>query len=126
VELAIVLTLIGTLAAISVTIFAGQQDRAHEAEAMTAARTAQIAMETYYVEHKAYAGATLAELEDVQPALRGAPRLVVRQATSTGYEIESSSTSTRPVTFIVARSPTGTLSRSCTPDDGGGCKDGIW
>ena len=120
------LTLIGTLAAISVTIFAGQQDRAHEAEAMNAARTAQIAMETYYVEHKAYEGATLAELEDVQPALRGAPRLVVRQATSTGYEIESSSTSTRPVTFIVARSPTGTLSRSCTPDDGGGCKDGIW
>jgi type II secretory pathway pseudopilin PulG len=121
-----VLVLIGVLAAIAVSAFASQQDRAEAVAAKTVARTAEIAMESYYVEHRAYVGATVAELEDVQPALRGAPSLVVRQATSTGYEIESSSKSTRPVTFIVERSPTGTLSRSCTPTDGGGCKDGIW
>jgi hypothetical protein len=83
-------------------------------------------METYYTEHRNYAGATVAELEEVQPALRTAPGLVVRNATASGYEIESSSRSTRPVTFVVERSPTGTLSRRCTPSDGGGCKDGIW
>ena len=83
-------------------------------------------METYYVEHRAYAGATVAELEQVQPALREAPGLVVREATTSGYEIESSSRSTRPVTFIVERSSTGTLSRSCTPSDGGGCRAGLW
>jgi type II secretory pathway pseudopilin PulG len=125
-EVAIVLVLIGMLAAIAVTAFAGQRDRAQAAEAKTVARTAEIAMESYYVEHRAYAGATVAELEDVQPALRAAPSLVVKEATSNGYEIESSSRSTRPVTFIVARSPAGTLSRFCTPSDGGGCKGGIW
>jgi type IV pilus assembly protein PilA len=125
-EVAIVLVLIGMLAAIAVTAFAGQRDRAEAAEAKIAARTAEIAMESYYVEHQAYAGATVAELEVVQPALRSAPSLTVREATSNGYELESSSRSTRPVTFIVERSPTGTLSRSCTPGDGGGCRDGIW
>jgi Tfp pilus assembly protein PilE len=125
-EVAIVLVLIGMLAAIAVTAFATQRDRAQAAEAKTVARTAEIAMETYYVEHRAYAGATVAELEDVQPALRGAPSLVVREASTNGYEIESSSRSTRPVTFIVARTPTGTLSRLCRPSDGGGCKGGIW
>lgn len=125
-EVAIVLVLIGMLAAIAVTAFAGQRDRAEAAEAKIAARTAEIAMESYYFEHRAYAGATVAELEVVQPALRGAPDLVVKEATSNGYELESSSRATRPVTFIIQRSPTGTLSRSCTPSDGGGCRDGIW
>jgi type II secretory pathway pseudopilin PulG len=125
-EVAIVLVLIGMLAAIAVSAFAGQRDRAAAADAKAAARTAQIAMETYYVEHSAYAGATVAELELVQPALRDAPGLVVRDATNEGYEIESSSRSTRPVTFVVERSSTGTLSRTCTPSDGGGCKAGLW
>ena len=125
-EVAIVLVLIGMLAAIAVTAFAGQRDRAEAAEAKAAARTAEIAMETYYVEHRAYAGATVGELEQVQPALREAPGLVVREATTSGYEIESSSRSTRPVTFIVERSSTGTLLRSCTPSDGGGCRAGLW
>ena len=120
------LVLIGMLAAIAVTAFAGQRDRAAAAEAKAVARTAQIAMETYYMEHRAYAGATVAELVQVQPALRDAPGLVVRDATTTGYEIESSSRSTRPVTFIVERSSTGTITRSCIPGDGGGCKAGIW
>ena len=124
--MAIVLVLIGMLAAIAVTAFAAQRDRAEAADAKSVARTAQIAMETYYVEHRAYAGATVAELEDVQPALRRAPSLIVKETTPNGYEIESSSKSTRPVTFIVARSPAGTLSRLCTPSDGGGCKGGIW
>ena len=35
----------------------------------------RLAMETYYVEHKSYAGATVGELESLQPALRDAPSL---------------------------------------------------
>lgn len=120
------LVLIGMLAAIAVTAFGMQRERAEAAEAKTAARTAEIAMETYYTEHRAYAGATVAELERVQPALRDATGLVVREATASGYAIESSSRSTRPVIFVVERSPAGTLTRSCTPNDGGGCKNGIW
>ena len=46
-EVAIVLVLIGLLAALAVTAFAAQRDRAEAAEAKTVARTAEIAMETY-------------------------------------------------------------------------------
>src|SRR5215212_2100338 len=82
IELLVVLIVIGVLAAISIATFTGQQNKAHDAEAKTAARTAQIAMETYFVDHRSYKAATAAALQDVQPALRDAPSLVVNQALS--------------------------------------------
>ena len=126
VELLVVLIILGLLAAIAIAAFTGQQNKAHDADAKTAARTAQTAMETYFVEHKSYSGADVAELQDVQPALRDAPNLVVNQATSDTFEIQTSSTSTNPVTFTVNRSQNGTIDRSCTPPNTGGCKGGAW
>jgi type IV pilus assembly protein PilA len=126
IELLVVLIIVGLLAAIAIAAFTGQQNKAHDADAKTGARTAQIAMETYFVDHHSYSGATPAELEDVQPALRNAPQLRVNQATSGQYEIQTSSTSTDPVTFKVARSENGTIARTCTPPDTGGCKGGNW
>ncbi len=126
VELLVVLIVIGLLTAISIPAFIGQQNKAHDAEAKTAARTAQIAMETYFVDHRSYRGATAAELQDVQPALRDAPSLVVNQALSNQFEIQTSSSSTDAVVFRVARSANGTITRSCTPPNSGGCKGGAW
>jgi type IV pilus assembly protein PilA len=126
IELLVVLIIIGILAAIAIAIFSGQQSKAHDVEAKTAARTAQIAMETYYIQNSSYSGATVAELEQVQPALRDAPDLTVLQATSNQYEIASVSTSATPVTFTVTRSANGTIARACTPPDAGGCKAGAW
>jgi type IV pilus assembly protein PilA len=126
VELLVVLIIIGVLAAISIAAFTRQQNKAHDAEAKVAARTAQTAMETYYVEHKSYSGASTAELEDVQPSLRDAPNLVVKSATSNQYEIETTSTSTQPVVFTVNRLASGTVTRTCSPSNTGGCAGSTW
>jgi type IV pilus assembly protein PilA len=126
IELLVVLIIIGLLAAISIAAFTGQQDKAHDADAKTAARTAQIAMETYYVEHKSYAGASRAELEDVQPSLRDAPNLDIKQATASEYEVETASVSTKPVVFSAKRSADGTMAHTCSPANTGGCTNGKW
>ena len=126
IELLVVLIIIGLLAAIAIATFTGQQNKAHDAEAKSAAKTAQLAMETYYVEHKSYQGATVGELESLQPALRDAPSLAVQQATSNQFELSTSSTSTNSVTYTVARSSSGTISRTCAPANTGGCKGGVW
>jgi type IV pilus assembly protein PilA len=126
IELLVVLIIIGLLAAIAIATFTGQQDKAHDAEAKSAAKTAQLAMETFYVERKTYSGVSVAELETLQPALRDAPGLAISQATQNEFQLSTSSTSTTSVTFTVARSANGTIERTCTPADAGGCKGGVW
>ena len=126
IELLVVLIIIGLLAAISIAAFTGQQDKAHDADAKVAARSAQIAMETYYVEHKSYSGATPAELVQLQPSLQNAPSLAVKSATNTAYEIQTSSVSTKPVVFSILRSANGTVSRTCAPASTGGCGNSTW
>ena len=124
IELLVVLIIIGLLAAIVIAAFTTQQNKAHDADAKTHARSAQTAMESYFVEHKSYAGATRADLEVEQTSLKDAPNLTIVAATSNEFEIETSSTSTDPVTFRVHRLPTGTIERTCSPPDTGGCKAG--
>lgn len=127
IELLVVLIIIGLLAAIVIAAFTNQQDKAHDADAKTHARSAQTAMESYFVDHKSYAGVTRADLEEQQTSLRDAHNLAIVTATSTEYEIETSSTSTNPVTFRVHRLPTGTIERTCSPADSGGCRPGgLW
>jgi type IV pilus assembly protein PilA len=127
IELLVVLIIIGLLAAIAIAAFTGQQNKAHDAEAKAAARTAQLAMETYYVDHKTYAGATVADLQNLQPSLRDAPSLAIQLATSNQFQVSTASTATDPVTFNVIRSANGTITRSCTPENTGGCKSGgVW
>jgi type IV pilus assembly protein PilA len=124
IELLVVLIIIGLLAAISIAAFTNQQDKAHDADAKTHARSAQTAMETYYIEKKSYAGVSRADLEELQPALKNASNLAITIATGNEFEVETSSTSTDPVTFSVHRLPTGTIERTCSPPDSGGCRAG--
>jgi type IV pilus assembly protein PilA len=126
IELLVVLIIIGLLATIAIAAFTGQQNKAHDVDAKSAARSAELAMETYYLEHKSYAGATVTELQSLQPSLRDAPSLAVQQATSNEYQLSTSSTSTTAVTFTVARSANATIVRSCTPPNTGGCHAGVW
>ena len=124
IELLVVLIIIGLLAAIVIAAFTNQQDKAHDADAKTHARSAQTAMESFYVEHKTYAGVTRAELEEQQTSLRDATNLSIVAATSNEFEVEVQSTSTNPVTFRVHRMPTGTIERTCAPAGTGGCQAG--
>jgi prepilin-type N-terminal cleavage/methylation domain-containing protein len=127
VELLVVLIIIGVLAAIVIAAFANQQDKAHDADAKTHARSAQTAMESFFTERKSYAGVTRADLEEQQSALKDAPNLTIVAATANEYEIEVSSTSTNPVAFRVHRLPTGTIERTCLPSGAGGCQaGGVW
>jgi type IV pilus assembly protein PilA len=127
IELLVVLIIIGLLAAIVIAAFTNQQDKAHDADAKTHARSAQTAMESYFVLHKSYAGVTRADLEEEQTSLRDAPNLAIVTATSNEFEIEVESVSTEPVTFRVHRMPTGTIERTCTPASTGGCRPGgVW
>ena len=86
VELLVVLIIIGLLAAIVIAAFANQQDKAHDADAKTHARSAQTAMESFYVDMKSYAGVTRADLEEQQTALKDASNLAIVTATSNEYE----------------------------------------
>jgi type IV pilus assembly protein PilA len=124
VELLVVLIIIGLLAAIVIAAFASQQDKAHDADAKTHARSAQTAMESFFLERKTYAGVTRADLEEQQTSLRDAPNLAIVTATANEFEVETSSTSTHPVTFRVHRLPTGTIERTCSPVSTGGCPAG--
>jgi type IV pilus assembly protein PilA len=126
IELLVVLIIIGILAAIAIAIFSGQQNKAHDADAKTSARSAQIAMETYFSEHNSYSGATVAELAKIEPALVNAPGLSVTKATSNEFSLQTASTSTSPVTFMVERKSNSTITRSCTPANAGSCKNGAW
>ena len=126
IELLVVLIIIGILGAIAIAAFTGQQNKAHDADAKTGARSAQIAMETYYTDHNSYSGATVAELAKLQPSLVDAPSLSVQKATSNEFVIQTASTSTSPVTFTVTRSPGGTITRACAPANTGGCGASTW
>jgi type IV pilus assembly protein PilA len=127
IELLVVLIIIGLLAAIVIAAFTTQQNKAHDADAKTHARSAQTAMESYFIEHKSYAGVTKPDLEELQPSLRDATNLAIVTATPNEFEVETSSTSTDPVTFSVHRLPTGTIERRCSPVGTGGCKaSGTW
>jgi type IV pilus assembly protein PilA len=126
IELLVVLIIMGILAAIAIASFTGQQNKAHDAEAKSAARSAQLAMETYFVDHKSYAGATVSDLQKLQPSLADAPGLAIQEATSNQFQLSTSSTSTSPVTFTATRSADGTTTHTCTPADAGGCNGGVW
>jgi len=79
IELLVVMLILGILAAIAIPAFFNQRDKATDADAKSAARTAQTAMETYATDNggvvDASAGgivATEAALEGIEPTLAGA------------------------------------------------------
>ena len=73
IELLVVLIIIGILAAIAIAAFANQQNKAHDADAKTHARSAQTAMESYYLDKRTYAGVTTADLEEQQTVAARTP-----------------------------------------------------
>ena len=123
-----VLIIIGLLAAIVIAAFANQQDKAHDADAKTHARSAQTAMESFFVDMKSYAGVTRADLEEQQTSLKDAPSLAIVTATSNEYEIEVvlGSRPTRSRSGCTGCRPARSSVR-CSPADTGGCRPGgIW
>src|SRR3984957_8792730 len=85
--------IIGTLAGISIPAFLSQTSKANDAAAKTQVGTLQTTIETYAAEHNgSYQGATLAELQKIEPTLKDKTTAIaqaVTGATATGFTVES-------------------------------------
>jgi type IV pilus assembly protein PilA len=122
IELLVVMLIIGILAAIALPSFFNQRDKAQDAKAKEYAHTAQVAMETYATDNNgAYTGADVAALRAIEPTLNSAT-LAVNSATGTGYELQTTATSTANV-FKVTNTA-GTMTFTCTVAGKGGCPTG--
>jgi len=123
IELLVVILIIGILAAIALPAFLGQRSKAQDTEAKTAARTAQTAFETLYVDEQSYVAANnnAAALRKIEPALTDANiTAITGSADAWSVTVESVTDSTFTITKTVANGVP-TIARSCTPPSTGGC-----
>jgi type IV pilus assembly protein PilA len=130
IELLVVMLILGILAAIAIPAFFNQREKATDAQAKSAARTAETAMETYATENGgSYASATEAKLHTIEPTLQtvGDNRITV-ESTATTFKVTS--TAKTENTFSIERKADGTVDFSCVPKvatKGGGCpSNGNW
>lgn len=130
VELLVVMLILGLLAAIAIPSFFNQRDKATDAEAKSAARTAQTAMETYATDNGGVlddsaggAVATVGILEGIEPTLAGATLAVNVTAPNT-YSVTATSGTT--TTFTIT-STDGVATSDCSDHGEGGCPtNGQW
>jgi type IV pilus assembly protein PilA len=126
VELLVVMLILGLLAAIAIPSFFSQREKAKDADAKAAVRTAQTALETYATDHSgAYTGANTAALVAIEPTLTDVgARLTVDAAGAKNYAVTVDSTVTGHE-FTITRADTGITTLSCIPVAGaGGCPSG--
>ena len=125
VELLVVMLILGLLAAIAIPSFFNQRDKAHDANAKAAVRTAETAMETYSVDHNGqYTGADVTALRGIEQTLNGAT-LAVPTAASDNYDVQV--TSSTGNVFHIVRNSNGTTSLTCTVAATKGCPSGgVW
>jgi type II secretion system protein G len=124
VELLVVMLILGILAAIAIPSFFNQRDKARDAEAKAAAKTAQTAIETYATENNGtYTDADTADLVRIEETLGPwGTDLAVTSAEETYVVTVTSDTDN---TFSVERTDTGAFLLECTGD--AGCPtDGTW
>jgi type IV pilus assembly protein PilA len=123
--------ILGILAAIAIPAFFNQREKATDAQAKSAARTAETAMETYATENGgSYENATPAKLHTIEPTLQtsGANAITIPTATPTEFKVTSTSGTSPAHAFSIARGSGGTVTFSCTPFNSGGCpaEPGDW
>jgi type II secretion system protein G len=128
VELLVVMLILGILAAIAIPSFFNQRDKAHDADAKAAVRTAETAMETFATDHGgAYTGATAgtatSDLNTIEPTLnQEGTRLSVVAATANSYTVKD--VSTTGSAFSINRASDGTTTLTCTTAGQKGCPSG--
>lgn len=128
VELLVVMLILGILAAIAIPSFFNQRDKANDADAKAAARTAQTAIETYATDNNgSYSGADTADLVAIESTLTDVgANLTVPTATASTYEVVVAEPDTGNA-FSIERTATGSTVLSCTVANDGGCpSDGLW
>lgn len=124
VELLVVMLIIGLLAAIAIPSFFNQRDKARDADAKSAARTAQTAIETYATDNGgSYAGADEASLIDIESTLTD--RVFNVTSGDSSYTVTARSETGNE--FSITRNSDGTTELTCTTAGKAGCPEsGEW
>jgi type IV pilus assembly protein PilA len=128
IELLVVVLIIGILSAIAIPAFLSQTSKANDSAAKTQVGTLQTTMQSYASEHNGeYTGASLAELEKIEPTLKDtttATAGALKSVTATGFEVESTARSSGDKYFL--ENSNGTITRTCevtSAGSPGGCKN---
>ncbi|HMJ72177.1 MAG TPA: type II secretion system protein [Solirubrobacterales bacterium] len=131
IELLVVMLILGILAAIAIPAFFNQREKATDAQAKSAARTGETAMETFATEHGgSYDNAEASDLNLIEPTLQTSGDNAI-SVTSDEDTFKVTSTSGTENTFSIERKADGTVEFTCVPKDAtqpGGCPqpDGDW
>jgi type IV pilus assembly protein PilA len=142
IELLVVILIIGILAAIAIPSFINQRSKGTDAEAKSAARTMQTAMETCATDRdgsydEGNCGTTA--LEGIEPSLNDAAdvEVVALQTDADEFQVAASAargtnnadndTSNDDMRYLIKRTSTGTTTKTCVRSadtvDAGGCRD---
>jgi type IV pilus assembly protein PilA len=127
IELLVVMLILGLLAAIAVPAFLNQRDKARDADAKSAVRTAQTAIETEATDNDGdYTTGTTARLQEIEPTLADSALTSTPNGT-TGYTLMVASDTDGEFTITRAG---GNTTYTCGPaayQGEGGCPtDGNW
>jgi type IV pilus assembly protein PilA len=130
IELLVVMLILGILAAIAIPAFFNQREKATDAQAKSAARTAETAVETWATEHGGTynegGGPTAAELNKIEPTLvaAGEKNNVITVSNVGTKKFTVSSESANGIKFNITRNENGTVTFTCSSPGTGGCPPG--
>jgi prepilin-type N-terminal cleavage/methylation domain-containing protein len=128
VELLVVMLILGLLAAIAIPSFFNQRDKARDADAKAAVRTAETAAETIATDNNGVyngaGGVTVGNLQNIEQTLNGAS-LSVPAVAADSYTVRV--TSDTGNTFDISRANTGITTLTCATSGDAGCpNNGTW
>jgi type IV pilus assembly protein PilA len=124
IELLVVILIVGVLAAIAIPAFLNQTGKANDSAAKTQVGTLQTTIQAYAAERGSYQGATLPELQKIEPTLKDTTTATasVLKAEAEAFEVASTAKGTGNVYKILNEK--GVVTRKCTTAGKGSCPAG--